>query len=70
MILIIALCTCYVLINAVRNYTLRSNNCAHRLKSQFAIITCSHLNPVLLYIRRLLMVGKICGLSTVDYRKR
>ena len=26
-------------------YTLRSNNCALGLKSQFAIITCSHLTP-------------------------
>ena len=47
MILIIALCTCCVLINALRNYTLRSNNCALGLKSQFAIITRSHLKPVL-----------------------
>ena len=30
-------------------YTLRSNNCALGLKSQFAIITCSHLKPVLRY---------------------
>ena len=31
-------------------YTLRSNNCVLGLKSQFAIITCSHLKPVLRYI--------------------
>ena len=31
----------------MRNYTLRSNNCVLGLKSQFAIITCSHLKPVL-----------------------
>ena len=37
--------------NAVRiMYTLRSNNCVLGLKSQFAIITCSHLKPVLRYI--------------------
>ena len=30
-------------------HTLRSNNCALGLKSQFAIITCSHLKPVLRY---------------------
>ena len=36
-------------------YTLRSNNCALGLKSQFAIITCSHLNPVLRYF--------ICGVT-------
>ena len=47
--LIIALCAYYVLINAVLNYALHSNNCAHGLKSQFAIITCSHLKPVLWY---------------------
>ena len=54
--LIIALCTCYVLITPARTYvrirvmyTLRSNNCALGLKSQLAIITCSHLKPVLRY---------------------
>ena len=31
-------------------YTLRSNNCVLGLKSQFAIFTCSHLNPFLRYI--------------------
>ena len=31
-------------------YTLRSNNCVLGLKSQFAIITCSHLKPVLRYL--------------------
>ena len=32
MILIIVLCTCYVLFNAVHNYTLRSNNLRARTK--------------------------------------
>ena len=55
--LIIALCTCYVLINAVRNYTLHSNNCSHGLKSQFAIITCLYLKPVLQYIDILIIIS-------------
>ena len=58
-------------------YTLRSNNCVLGLKWQFAIITCSHLKPVLRYVIMYIQVvlkdftlslpeGKVtalCGLS-------
>ena len=59
MILIIALCTCYVLITPYVMYTLRSNNCMLGLKSQFSIITCSHLKHVNTtnYIKLLKPVG-------------
>ena len=46
-------------------YTLRSNNCVLGLKSQFTIITCSHLKPVLWYL--VLRPRTLPGVSIHNY---